>query len=449
MTISRRPDCPARTGPAHGRAPVAGVAATVGLVLVLYLWTLAPTVTWWHGGADSGELASAAAGLGVPHPTGYPLFVLLGRAATAVPVGDVAGRVNAMNALLAATGAGLAGLTVLVLVGQRTHPLPAALGASACVLACGTAPLYWSQAIIAEVYALHAALVALVLLLQARRGTHPALRGAALGLALTNHLTSAVLLVASLAVTLRPGRWRALAWFGAGVLAPLTLYLLLPVRAAADPVANWGDPDSPSRLLAHITGRQYRDYFQPFAVTETLTALGQLLRTAARELPVVLAPLVAVGGWWLAHHQRRMAWQLALTAAGMLLLAASYRTTDRHVYVLPVTIVLAVLLGTGVTRVAVWLMDRSPRRTVAAATTAVLLVLAAHAVRAGQAVNLRGDDSALAFARETLAALPPGATYYSARDDVTFTLWYAQRTLGLRRDVRVVDVRNPALRGVP
>jgi hypothetical protein len=54
----------------------------------------------------------------------------------------------------------------------------------------------------------------------------------------------------------------------------------------------------------------------------------------------------------------------------------------------------------------------------------------------------------LVFARATLEALPPNATYYSGRDDVTFALWYAQRTLGLRRDVRVIDIRNPELQGL-
>ena len=43
-----------------------------------YLTSLAPTITWAHGSADSGELVTAAYYLGVAHPTGYPAYVLLG-----------------------------------------------------------------------------------------------------------------------------------------------------------------------------------------------------------------------------------------------------------------------------------------------------------------------------------------------------------------------------------
>src|SRR5262245_31875520 len=74
--------------------------AAVLVPLALYARTMPPTITWWFGGSDSGELISAADSLGIAHPTGYPLFVLLGYLATRVPVGEVAGRVNAMNAIL-------------------------------------------------------------------------------------------------------------------------------------------------------------------------------------------------------------------------------------------------------------------------------------------------------------------------------------------------------------
>ena len=61
------------------------------LALAVYLKTLAVTVT----GEDSGELVAAAATLGIPHPTGYPLWCLLGYAFTKViPIGDAAFRVT-------------------------------------------------------------------------------------------------------------------------------------------------------------------------------------------------------------------------------------------------------------------------------------------------------------------------------------------------------------------
>src|SRR5438093_1627433 len=61
----------------RGAAWVAALAA-----LWAYALTLSPTVAWVNLGEDSGDLLVASATLGIPHPTGYPLFVLLGRVAS-------------------------------------------------------------------------------------------------------------------------------------------------------------------------------------------------------------------------------------------------------------------------------------------------------------------------------------------------------------------------------
>ena len=76
--------------------PSYGIAGMVGAgVLVLYLITLAPTTAMW----DASEYITAAFTLGIPHPPGNPLFVLLGRVASLVPIGSVAVRVNALAAV--------------------------------------------------------------------------------------------------------------------------------------------------------------------------------------------------------------------------------------------------------------------------------------------------------------------------------------------------------------
>jgi len=64
----------------------------------VYLLTLTPTVPFW----DSGEFIAVANILGVPHPPGTPLYVLIARVATLVPWASVAQRVNALSAISAA-----------------------------------------------------------------------------------------------------------------------------------------------------------------------------------------------------------------------------------------------------------------------------------------------------------------------------------------------------------
>src|SRR4029450_10468675 len=66
--------------------------------LLLYSWTLAPTVTL----TDSGELVVVARGLGVAHPPGVPLWIILAHLASLVPLGNVAQRINFSSAVFAA-----------------------------------------------------------------------------------------------------------------------------------------------------------------------------------------------------------------------------------------------------------------------------------------------------------------------------------------------------------
>ena len=67
--------------------------------LVLYVRTLAPGLLR----DDSAEFQTLAYTLGMTHPTGYPVYLLLAKLFTLlVPVRDIAYRVNLLSAVLAA-----------------------------------------------------------------------------------------------------------------------------------------------------------------------------------------------------------------------------------------------------------------------------------------------------------------------------------------------------------
>ena len=79
----------------------AGIVALV--VLLGYVVTLAPSVTFW----DAGEFIAASRILGIPHPPGTPFFVMLAHVwATIIPVGEWAWRTNLLSAVCGAAGAG-------------------------------------------------------------------------------------------------------------------------------------------------------------------------------------------------------------------------------------------------------------------------------------------------------------------------------------------------------
>ena len=178
-------------------------------LLAVYLATMAPGLTWANAGADGGDLIAAAATGGVAHPTGYPLYLLLARLFQCLPVGSLAYRTN----LLSAVAAVLAALLVYALVDRNLSSLSSAtrwLAGLASGAAIGLSPLFWSQAVITEVYALHAFFVALLLFLsiddsslRISKNFHGLFLGLAFGLAMGNHVTSLLLFPVVFSTALR------------------------------------------------------------------------------------------------------------------------------------------------------------------------------------------------------------------------------------------------------
>src|ERR1035437_7298331 len=172
-----RSRAPRRAQRAQRVALVCTLAGTLAASLLLYLVTLAPTVTF----EDSGELIAAAYTLGVPHEPGYPLWTMIAHLFTWLPVGDVAYRVNLMSAVCSSLAAALIAWTTLLVIDGVAAARPGGrltasawrpeLEGQALWLACGaaaaagilaaTARTTWSQSILAAVYGLKAALVGL------------------------------------------------------------------------------------------------------------------------------------------------------------------------------------------------------------------------------------------------------------------------------------------------
>ncbi len=313
-----------------------GVAA-----LMLYLSTAAPSLTWAHSGADGGDLISAALTNGVAHPPGYPTYVTIGQWVARMPFGDMAYRFTVLSAVSMALAAGFTTLSILALSRQ---PLVAIVAG----LFFATAPMVWGQATITEVYALNAAFVATIVYLITpivfRRESVSLFRlalaawlwGVAFGNSVTVAALAPLLIVAwwraRTSTSARRVTWLPLLAFAIG----LSVYLLIPLRAAAQPFVNWGDATTPDRFFALISAELYRGYALSTAPQEFLTrivAFAQLLVMQYGWLGVALG---AIGLYHaLISSNRNWRW-LALTIALYLLFALSYNTPDSALYLIPV-----------------------------------------------------------------------------------------------------------------
>ena len=181
----------------RGAALLGGAVAI--FVGILYIGTLAPTVLPYGtpDTLDSPMLQTEVSVLGVGHPTGYPTYMMLTHLFTYLPLGDPAYRVNLASAVY-----GIAAVLVVYLAGLRLGGRIVAAAAGA--LAFGLSGAFWSQAVIAEVYTFEALLVALVILVlllwrDRREGRYLLLSAFLVGLSLTHHLTSVLLVPAALA----------------------------------------------------------------------------------------------------------------------------------------------------------------------------------------------------------------------------------------------------------
>lgn len=454
------------------------LASTLSLfAFVLYLATMPPSITWQHGGQDSGNLAAAVHLLGIPHPSGYPTYVLLGKLFSLIPAGDTAFRLNIMSAAFAAATVFLVYQLVRELRNQLDPPGSKwpAYGAAFGALSLAVSPLFWTQAIVVEVYSLNAFFFTAILFLLARRrrlaergDAYLWLAGLLFGAGLGNHLSLLALVPAGLGI-LWSGPKGSLPSRGALVapaalaLAGLAVYLLLPLRAGQNPAANWGDPSTLDRFAWLVSGGEYRYLLQSVPTPQVLSRLAGIGNLLLGEFAIWGTALGLIGIW------RGYIGRLVVTAglgASFLLLsvyAAMYGAENSQVYLLPAFILWSVWIGWGVE----WLMavvqlpglagllSGRVRRVPGApvrervtpgwvpGTVAAILLLCpmAFVVSSWDKVDLRNDSAALDYGIGALAAVPEGSLVLSSRDEHTFSLDYSQQVLGRRPDVVVVDVR--------
>lgn len=265
------------------RGPEGAIAFGLGLTaFLLYARTLAPGVL----DGDSGEWQYVIPILGVPHSTGYPLYVLTAKLLTLLPVGSVALRVNLYSALAAAGAVSLFYLLARQLKVQRG----AAVLASALF---AVAPSLWSSAVQAEVYALNTLLGLAALWFAwrwygARRARDLLLLAFIFGLALAHHRVMAFLapgMFLLLLLTRRSLSLRTLFLAALLVLLPQTLYLNIPLRAQQyinrqDP-RNWELYQREDAILNGTVSAYYRN--TPDGFFNLVTALDNRNKLGFQE----------------------------------------------------------------------------------------------------------------------------------------------------------------------
>lgn len=312
----------------------------------LYVRTMCPTIYTM----DCGELILAANKLEIAHPTGYPLFCILGKiSACVIPFGSIAWRINAMNALFAAATVAVLFLAISEVARKYTATFVAALFA--------ISPLFWDVAGYAEVHALSSLLVSveLFLFLRWRRvGNSQLLYWLAFtaGLAMTNHLSSALILPGILFGVLQRDRslirnlafvLRSFALF----VIPLSLYLYLPLRAGATWDHMWGDVYAETGFIAYVTGQWFRSRMFSMMPVEVWQRGLRFLGLVVDSFPIWVAWTIPLGAVLIRRRKAGPLGALLIMALLNVAYNINYKIPDIEPYFVPTMLVLSICLAVG------------------------------------------------------------------------------------------------------
>ena len=248
------------------------------LVLIVYLITLSPAVNF----EDSGEFITTTYTLSIGHPPGYPLYIILGKLFSFLPFGSVEFKINFMSAFFSALSA-----VVLYILSFRIFKI---LKEKPYFISFFIVALYflssslWDISLVAEVYTLNLFLVSLLLLIiehiyfEKNPDTNMAdmpipykskmkyhyLFFYLVGLGTANHHTFLFICLIYLVFFIKNKTNKALTnnhYFKFGILFLLgaSIYVYLPIRAGANPIINWGNPETVKDFLAVLFRKQYGD----------------------------------------------------------------------------------------------------------------------------------------------------------------------------------------------
>lgn len=416
------------------------VTACLGLVtLVVYVRTLLPGVGY---SGDTAKFQMLGAVGGVPHATGYPLYVALDQAFhQLVPVGSSAWRANLLSAVLGAAAIAVL-YRLLRILGVRAGV------AAATALTFALTTTFWSQAVVAEVYTLHILLTVSVAACLARWRLGGAngwlLAGLGLyALSFGHHLTTALALPA-VAWIVWSDRRRALTRtnvaFVAGAMvvgAAQYLYLLYMDRVGGYveyPIENLGD------IAGYVTGGPFKDAMFDFTprqlVQERLPEVWGFLREEYLVLLVPIALGVVLGLGRRDAGQRAVAVYLVLLGLASAFYATNFNVLDVIVFFLPFFLVLAVFLGIGLDAIAGWILARRPASWSWAAGIAV--VLAAIPLVTGVVgyprASQRGNVAHAERIERAVAAADRHAVFVTDNYQDSEYLWYHVIGEGLGRE---------------
>jgi hypothetical protein len=432
-------------------------AALVILFSVLYAGTLAPTVLPYGAPdtLDSPMLQAEVSVLGIGHPTGYPTYMMLTHLYTYLPIGDPAHSINLASAIY-----GVAAVLVVYLAGLRL--CRRAVAAAAGATAFGLSGAFWGQAVISEVYTLEALLVALVILAllvwrDTRAERYLLLSAFLVGLSLTHHLTSVLLVPAAPAFMFLTDRSvfskAGLKLKSLGLLLlGLLPFLYLPIRAMMHAPLNEADPSTPWRFLLLVTGGSFLAessekgrHCSPssLALADPSTKLEFFADHLLGQFSIILMLVGVFAAVFLLFRDRAAAVLLGTLFFGCLGQALVYLQLgieDFYVFMIPAFLAFGLCISAGLGTVLRWTeglaVSSATSRIIVMILSLLMLAIPLVGVREAYAAHDRSGDFG---GRKTIDIVASNVKQNATILHHRSPLWYMVLVERRRRDLTLID----------
>ncbi len=452
------------------------------LVFIVYIITLAPSVVQ----IDSGELAAVQATLGIAHPTGYPLFTMIGYLFSLIPLPfSKIFQLNLLAAIYCSAGIVVFVYTVrLVLdnlelfsskkvihekvtkwkkgekkVRKKINETALLLSESIKTIAAigsglilAFSEVYWLQSTSVEVYSLHILLINLIILFlfKAYLATKDEnnkseskfwiLFSLFLALGFSNHMTTLLIIpgVAFLFFTKYKltveGIKKISIMFAVFLPVLILMYLYLPIRAEQEPVLNWGNPVDLERIIRHITGKQY----QVWLFASTAAAKKHLIQFAENlpgqfSISLILSAIGLIASF---NYARKMFWFLLITLLFTVFYSINYEIHDIDSYFLLAHISLSIFAAFGM----ITLFTFSKRYTVIIPLIVTITCIIIQFFNNFSNANQSGLYTYEDYTHAILKSVSEESVIFSYQWDYFISAaYYFQFVEGYRDDVAIVD----------
>lgn len=393
------------------------------LPFIIYIYTLNPKI----GFIDAGELITVCKTLGVAHPTGYPLFTILGRVFSTLSIGSVAFRVNIISAIFSS----LASLFLFLYLFKKTNKPLLSFSTS---LIFAFSRIVWHQSTSAEVYSITFFFLTLLLFLHSSQiKNRLILISFVSGLSLTNHMIIITFLIPFfiyLLVRKEIKNIKGFLLFAIFLILGASLYLYLPIRGNLYPILNWGRPVNLERFLWHVTGKQYRVWMFTGNLIVIKANLINFLKLILFQYTPFIIPLALVGIFYLFTISKTNALFLIILLLVNLIYAINYEIPDIEPYFIISILIYTIFICFGflfLTKKLKWIGNLSP--------ILPLLVLLFNFHTASE----RGNYIAYDMCNNLFSSVKENGIVITNLWDYYSPALYLKQIEGVRKDIVMID----------